>query len=497
MRYSVAIPTEVDQRAADHLIRSDRQEDLCFALWHPSEGKNRITALIKKIVIPFENERRVHGNVSFHPSYFERAVKEARLEKAGLALMHSHVGPGWQGMSIDDIKAELRIAPPVKGSTGLPLVGLTLATDHSWSARFWNKVGPRDYNKYWCENVRVIGEKLEVTFADEIIPPPRYRKELDRTISSWGMETQAKIARLKIGIVGAGSVGSIVAETLARMGVQNLVLIDFDSVETVNMDRLLHATPLDAKMQRAKVEVLARGISYGATAENFNAEKIEYGITEEDGFRTALDCDILFSCVDRPWPRSILNLIAYAHLIPVVDGGIQVETTKTGNLKRADWKAHIASPGRKCLECLKQYDPGLVSTDRDGYFDDPTYISALPNSHPMRRNENVFPFSLSTASFEVLQMLSMIIAPMNIANTGAQAYHFVPGILDKDSTQCNSNCLYSKLTALGDHCGMNVVGRHEKAEVMRQQRETYKRSWSYRKLFWLENLINKIQKLIQ
>src|SRR5207249_6593422 len=139
-----------------------------------------------------------------------------------------------------------------------------------------------------------------------------------------------------------------------------------DTVEYVNLDQLLHATRLDAALYRAKVACLARALKKSATARLFTVHEIDRSVVEEDGFRAALDCDVLFSCVDRPWPRFAMNLIAYAHLIPVVDGGIRIEVTQRNRLKGADFRAHVAAPGRPCLACLGQYDPGLVPVERDG-----------------------------------------------------------------------------------------------------------------------------------
>lgn len=478
MNFSVALPSTVHDQAVHHLIREDAQEDLCFALWHPSKGQDRFSALVYKLLLPKPGERYVHGNASFMPMYFERALNEAIQSGCGLAFMHSHPSPGWQNMSRDDITAERGHAAAAQAATGVPFVGLTVGTDGAWSARFWEKTAPRTYERKWCNSVRVVGSKFGLTFHPQFIDHSVFRPELERTMSAWGTEVQACLANLTVGIVGVGSVGALVAESLVRMGIGHIRLLDFDGVEPVNLDRLLHANRADARENRAKVSVIADALRDSATAAQFSVDTLEFSIVEEQGYRAALDCDVLFSCVDRPWPRSVLNFIAYAHLIPVIDGGIQIQLNERRHtLRHADWRAHTAIPTRPCLECLRQYDPGLVASERDGLFDDPNYIAGLPKNHTLKRNENVFAFSMSVASLEVLQFLYMVVSPAGLSDPGAQIYHFVTATLDQDSREsCNSNCLYPSYVALGDDAPITVTSLHKFAENARAKRQARKPS---------------------
>jgi hypothetical protein len=448
---------EVARTAYDHLIRLDGQEDLCFGLWYPSRGSTRFTALLHRIILPEPGERLVHRNASFQPAYFERALSIAAQCSAGLTFLHSHPVPGWQDMSDDDIAAEHNHAAAAFGATGLPLVGLTVGSDGAWSARFWERVAPRTYMRRWCGSVRVVRDRLHVTYADALAPPPSFRDELRRTVSAWGPEAQAHLARLHVGIVGTGSVGDILSEGVVRTGIEDVTAIDFDIVARHNLDRLVHATRDD--IGKLKVDVLASILPRHATTEHFQFRPIAFGINDEEGFRAALDCDLLLSGVDRPWPRHILNFISAAHLIPVIDGGICVRTNRSGTLAAADWRAHVSTPGRACLQCLGQYDPGLVELDRQGRLDDPTYIAGLPSDHVLRRNENVFGFSLGCASLQFLQMLAYVIAPLGAANPGAQLYHFVPGFMeDSDFPVCHAECLFPSLVGLGDSLKLEVIG---------------------------------------
>lgn len=470
--FSVVMTEEIHQQLFAHLIREDGQEDLCFATYIPSSGANRTTGILSEIILPEEDERNVHGNVGFLPHYFERVLKIAAERKEGIAFLHSHPSSGWQGMSDDDVVAETRMSPSVMGLTGLPLLGLTLGTDGAWSGRFWtkNENEKRRYSRNWCETVRVVGRKLSITYNDALLPAIFDSEKQLRTISAWGNKIQEDLSRLKIGIVGLGSVGSIVAEILARIGISNFTLIDFDAVEEKNLDRLTNVFKED--IGRAKVLAVADGIRKSATAPKIKITTCEYSICEKTGYNTALDCDILFSCVDRPWPRQVLNFISYAHLIPVIDGGILVRTNKRNtNIIGADWKAQTVGYKRACLECLGQYKTENAVLEISGKLDDPDYIKGLDKSKFLDAHENVFAFSSHLASMEVLQMLTLFIAPSGISDVGQQLYHFVLGSMDVESNkQCHENCFFQSVVGKGDFANVKVYDEHAVAVMARSLR---------------------------
>ena len=346
MRFDAALTNDAHSTSSQHLLQHYRrealQEDLCFALWRPSTGRERLTALIDEVILPEDGERLLHGNASFQPSYLARALALARRKGTGLALMHSHPGPGWQGMSEADIEAERDVLAYPAGATGLPLVGLTIGVDGTWSARFWERTGDQ-MRRRWCEKTRVVGSgSYQLHFDDKRVPAPPRREILRRTFDTWGLEAQNKIARLHVGIVGLGSVGCLVAEAIARMGVGRVTLIDPDRVEEHNLDRLLYGTVRD--IGRLKVDVAADAMRRNATASKIDITALSLSVHQRSAYEHVLDCDIIFSCVDRPVARDVLNFVSQAHMIPVVDGGVAVEfDVANGRLFSTHWRAHIGT----------------------------------------------------------------------------------------------------------------------------------------------------------
>lgn len=466
MRYSVTLTETINEGLYNHLIRHDGQEDLCFAFYKLSSGGKRKSAIINEVLFPKEGDRNVHGNVSFNPSYFDKATAFALKNNYGICFIHSHPSSGWQGMSNDDIKAEEMLASRVKAITRLPLVGLTIGTDNYWSARFWIKENKSFYKKYWCESVRVIGKKIKPYYYDKLSPPREFGQEFQRTISSWGDSKQNDISRLTVGIVGLGSVGSIIAESLMRTGIGNIKLIDFDLVELKNLDRLLAVNK--SEIGKYKVDVVKQRLLKTNLLSHMNIEAIPYSIIEYNGIKAALDCDILFSCVDMPMPRYILDCLSFANLIPVIDGGIDTNPNKSlSNIDQARWKAHTVGAERICMKCLGQYLPEDVALEISGELDDPSYIKGLPKEHFINRGENVFGFSLSLAGMEIQQFLSLILNPRGIYY-GPKEMGFNTGNIDFDfENDCNPDCDVKALLSSGDETNITLPLEHKKAEESR------------------------------
>ena len=304
MTNEVALTDQSHQRAKAHLL-SDydhgiQQEHLCFALWYPSHGSERFTAIVNEILLPRPQEVRLHGNASFEGKYLTRAVREAKRKKAGLAMMHSHPGPGWQDLSQTDIRAERDVVAYQAQATKKPFVGMTIGTDGYWSARFWARTATR-MDLTWCTKVRVPRRtryQIDWKPSNHNRARARSRPMLTRTIDTWGIGAQQAIEQLRVGIVGLGSVGSIVAETMARIGISQITLIDPDKIETHNLDRFIYGT--EKSVGELKVARVKREMALHSTNKELNVRAISDGIESTESYKCALDCDLLFSCVDSP-----------------------------------------------------------------------------------------------------------------------------------------------------------------------------------------------------
>jgi hypothetical protein len=362
-------------------------------------------------------------------------------------MLHSHPGgSGWQLLSRTDHDTEQGAADIAEEYTGHRLIGMTLAGDGTWSARIWRR---ESTSPVWAETVRVVGPKLQVSSNDDLLAPPQATASQVRTIAAWGAMRQAAIARLRVLVVGVGSVGLDIAQRLAATGITDIGVMDPDVVKELNLDRMIGATRSDARRERLKVDVALRLMLAAATAKHPQFKRFPISICTPEGVSRALDYDVIFSCVDRPWPRAVLNSVAYADLVPVVDGGLVLETFSDGTMRSGSWRAHALVPGRPCMLCTGQLNLTDLQLDRQGLLDDPTYIERS-GREPSSGAPNVAAYSASVSAALLAQFVSLTAHPGRQGVPGPLRYVLTVHDLHRLHDRSGEHCPYESITAAGD-----------------------------------------------
>ena len=78
--------------------------------------------------------------------------------------------------------------------------------------------------------------------------------QFSRTELLIGKEGVEKLKKSKVAIFGVGGVGSYVVEGLARAGIENLVIVDFDKYDITNINRQIGAT--HSTIGKYKIDVM-------------------------------------------------------------------------------------------------------------------------------------------------------------------------------------------------------------------------------------------------
>lgn len=190
----------------------------------------------------------------------------------------------------------------------------------------------------------------------------------DRSIRAFGKTGQAELADAHVTVVGAGGLGSMAAEQLARLGIGELTLVDPDIVEESNLPRIYGAA--DHHVGRPKVDVVAQHLwkvnpDIEVTTHQARAQEVAVD--------TLADCDILVGAVDRVTARSHLNEFAVKHLVPYLDAGVVIKADSaeaaTGDADTVIAEelgvAQLVLPGvNGCLSCLGRHDPERARLER-------------------------------------------------------------------------------------------------------------------------------------
>ena len=226
--------------------------------------------------------------------------------------------------------------------------------------------------------VHVVGDwkvDQELNFRGGFEAGSEIDKEVyDRNIRAITEEGQRKISSTAVGVVGVGGLGSIIAEQLVRLGVEDLIIVDPDSVEKSNLPRLQGATP--EEVGRSKVEVICEHL----LSINPEARVMPFESKAQDASEELSRCDVLMAGLDDMNGRMYLNEFSVRHLIPLIDSGVRIGKDEQSVTEMRGLIQLIAPGATSCFCCINRGDNQQAQMDmmadedleadvEDGYID--------------------------------------------------------------------------------------------------------------------------------
>jgi hypothetical protein len=187
-------------------------------------------------------------------------------------------------------------------------------------------------------------------------------------------------------------------------------------------------------------------------------------------------------------PRLFVGKLAYADLIPVLDGGIGIDSFDDGTMRGTTWRTHAIMPGRPCLVCNGQLDPAAVQKDKLGLLDDEGYIRNS-GGNPAQERQNVAVLSASVSASLLAQFVSFMIAPGGSGVPGPLRYAVASHWLEHLPAKTRPNCVFEGATSAGDG-RLALTSRHQRAGESQAARNVQRRAmktWILRRVVpWVE-----------
>ena len=325
------------------LLDSQAAELSAFLDAHPSKHERGAIVLFRRLgmeipglersdrylaveIIPF-NEAWVTtsspSHVAFELKNFRELFRKCEEESLVFGFVHNHPGGPAEFSSIDDDNEQTLLAA-VRNRNGsdVHLVALLWAQG-VWKARVRHGSNPGVAKP--ARHVAVVGRSL-VMHVDSA--KGGHDEVFARQAAAFGQPFATQLQSLRVAVVGAGGTGSPVITLLARSGVGEIVVIDGDTLERSNLNRVRGAGGADVGEKKA--QILKRYV------DSLQLPVCTAAIdTHVDQNAAAIDalasCDVIFGCTDDQIGREILTTSLYFHAQAYVDMGLGGQVSEDTN----------------------------------------------------------------------------------------------------------------------------------------------------------------------
>lgn len=149
----------------------------------------------------------------------------------------------------------------------------------------------------------------------------------------WGKDFQEKLSKKNVAIIGLGGVGGFALEALARVGIENFTILDFDKISETNINRQIIATSenigeFKTKEWEKRLKIINPNINLKIYNEFLENSLLDEILTPKP--------DFIIDAIDTV--KSKLELIEYAKkqeipIITSIGAGNRIDASK---LKTAD-----------------------------------------------------------------------------------------------------------------------------------------------------------------
>lgn len=379
--WDLTIPSSTWERLSKHLFPGDGDEHGAVIQCGISRRGTHLRLLAREVVLAQDGVDYVPGRFGYRmltAAFVTKQIIRCRNEQLAYLAVHNHGGDFSVGFSPDDLNSHKRGYPALLDIVRGQPVGALVFASGAVAGSLW--LTPNQQLR--LDLAQIVGSSTRKLYS---APPPRSPGrplEYDRQARLFGDRGQDILAGLKVGIIGAGGVGSLLVEYLARLGIRNLVVADPERIDLTNVPRIPGSTRRDARAFLTRdgrpkwLQDLGRRVSTPKVAimrrlirranPSATPDLMMRDFVDDDVARRFSSCDYLFLAADSMQARLVFNALVHGYLIPGVQIGAKVPVDSiTGNVGDPYTVVRPVTPSQGCLLCNGLIPPRLLQQEAE------------------------------------------------------------------------------------------------------------------------------------
>lgn len=366
MRCTLVMPKQLSEKLFRHLFPGDNDEHGAIIAAGIVKTPAGLRLLARDVFLAKDGVDYVPGKRGYRmlrAEFITDKLLYCRDEKLCYFAVHNHGGTDCVWFSDDDLNSHERGYPALLDiMQGLPVGALVFARN-AVAGDIWLS---RDH-RIKLTDARIVGTCIERLYPTPPPTPPQAQRSYNRQVRLFGDAGQHRLATLKVGVIGAGGVGSLLTEYLSRLGVGHIINVDPDKVDLTNLPRIVGASRWDAMswlvtssipwVQQLGWRLATKKVNVARRVAKVANPKVKFSpifgdITDNEIAEQFTDCDFLFLAADTMQARLVFNAIVHQYLIPGVQIGTKVRHDEnTGEVIDVYSVARPVTPDSGCLLC--------------------------------------------------------------------------------------------------------------------------------------------------